>query len=562
MSFDWAKHRISGLDLASEGIVVVHVQYRTNIFGWITMNSSEFPGNFGLSDQTLALLWIQKHIIKFGGNPDNVTIMGHGTSGVTCALLHLISPKTDELFSKMILMSGSSLNFRVTSDKRASEIMIIKLGCYDTKTSIVLRCLRSKSVSDLLNAFDIVYQHGNYSIIPGPVLDTFRIEKHQYVPKNLDDVLKSGEYRKIPIIIGICSNEGAFIRDYWIDLAREGFESLRSYINFTTLPFILRKYLFLEGENNQVIKALNWRYFQMVNPRHPSYLLNSMQRLISEAEFEAPFYNTIELMARSIHQYTSPADAADLYVYVYQNSNSMDLRGKINLFGGASHSSDLPLLFGPSLFQQIARRRFTQSEDKICRKLRQFFRNPTPGRIYDAWMTYTVTKKYIKILGDMMPTAQTNEDFSMTFLEKNFAEIEEMLHKDTGNLEPSPTSREISNPYDLNKIDTKQRVKSTYVINRQDYEYFSRLKKVYSFWNVLLPSIYQSNNYQNNNIDTTSINDRNGKNIIIGEAEILEANKYKHAFFWMLGLVCILLASLGICTYVLRRDHPDWAAEL
>lgn len=48
-------------------------------------------GNYGLMDQVAALHWIQKNIAQFGGDPDNVTIFGHGT-GANCVHLLTISP--------------------------------------------------------------------------------------------------------------------------------------------------------------------------------------------------------------------------------------------------------------------------------------------------------------------------------------------------------------------------------------------------------------------------------------------------------------------------------------
>lgn len=74
----------------------------------------------------------------------------------------------------------------------------------------------------------------------------------------------------------------------------------------------------------------------------------------------------------SLHQ-QALRGGGNLYVYLFHHSNSMDMRGKINYFGGASHSSDLPFLMGPSLFQEIGRKRLSQSEDKLCKKIRALF---------------------------------------------------------------------------------------------------------------------------------------------------------------------------------------------
>lgn len=58
-TYDWSVNRISGLNLASEDIIVVTIQYRTNIFGWLTLESEISQGNLGLLDQIAAFEWIK-----------------------------------------------------------------------------------------------------------------------------------------------------------------------------------------------------------------------------------------------------------------------------------------------------------------------------------------------------------------------------------------------------------------------------------------------------------------------------------------------------------------------
>ena len=49
-------------------------------------------GNYGLMDQVAALHWVQENIADFGGEPANVTLLGHGTSGAAAAHLLMLSP--------------------------------------------------------------------------------------------------------------------------------------------------------------------------------------------------------------------------------------------------------------------------------------------------------------------------------------------------------------------------------------------------------------------------------------------------------------------------------------
>ncbi|KAF9055025.1 alpha/beta-hydrolase [Hymenopellis radicata] len=63
---------------SGDGIVVVIVQYRLGLFGFLSGQKVKEGGalNAGLLDQQFALKWVQKHIDKFGGDPKRVTIWG------------------------------------------------------------------------------------------------------------------------------------------------------------------------------------------------------------------------------------------------------------------------------------------------------------------------------------------------------------------------------------------------------------------------------------------------------------------------------------------------------
>lgn len=162
-TFDWARNRPTGLDLAVDGVVVLTVQSRSNIFGWLTTGHSSAPGNLGLLDQHLALKWVQVNGPKFGGSPDLVTLLGHGTSGATNAMIHLAGlGRLPRYFSRMIIMSGtlfSPWSFQVYRNPASPSLSVIRnLACESTNPKVTLECLQQKSISDLLNAFGNIYK--------------------------------------------------------------------------------------------------------------------------------------------------------------------------------------------------------------------------------------------------------------------------------------------------------------------------------------------------------------------------------------------------------------------
>lgn len=101
----------SGTRLADRGILVVSLNYRLGVLGWLAHPelSLESPlglsGNYGLLDQIEALQWVRSNISAFGGDPSNVTIAGE-SAGALSVMYLMASPSARGLFSKAIAESA------------------------------------------------------------------------------------------------------------------------------------------------------------------------------------------------------------------------------------------------------------------------------------------------------------------------------------------------------------------------------------------------------------------------------------------------------------------------
>jgi para-nitrobenzyl esterase len=99
-----------GAYFASIGIIVVTINYRLNVLGFLALPElsseaeSRTSGNYGIMDQIFALKWVINNIAKFGGDQDNVTIFGESAGGASVAAL-MSSPLSSGLFQRAIAQS-------------------------------------------------------------------------------------------------------------------------------------------------------------------------------------------------------------------------------------------------------------------------------------------------------------------------------------------------------------------------------------------------------------------------------------------------------------------------
>jgi para-nitrobenzyl esterase len=100
-----------GTRLAAEGAVVVTINYRLNVFGFMAHPalSAESPhgasGNYGLMDMVAGLEWVRDNIATFGGDPDRVTIFGE-SAGAGAVMSVMVMPQSGGLFHRAIAQSN------------------------------------------------------------------------------------------------------------------------------------------------------------------------------------------------------------------------------------------------------------------------------------------------------------------------------------------------------------------------------------------------------------------------------------------------------------------------
>ena len=103
-----------GEEFAAHGVVLVSINYRLGVFGFLAHPelAAESPhgvsGNYGVLDMIQGLKWVRENIAQFGGDPDHVMIFGQSAGGGAVRTL-VESPLARGLFNKAVIMSAGGM---------------------------------------------------------------------------------------------------------------------------------------------------------------------------------------------------------------------------------------------------------------------------------------------------------------------------------------------------------------------------------------------------------------------------------------------------------------------
>jgi para-nitrobenzyl esterase len=191
-----------GARLAARGVVVVSINYRLGVLGWLahpglSAESPEGPsGNYGLLDQIEALRWVKRNIGAFGGDPANVTIAGESAGGLSIMYL-MASPPARGLFAKAIAESAymvSTPSLKATAfGHQSAESAGVALGVKTSTPNVAL--MRAVDPETLTNAA-AAFGFAPFGAVDGKIL-----------PKQLVETFDRGEQAPVPILAGFNSGE-------------------------------------------------------------------------------------------------------------------------------------------------------------------------------------------------------------------------------------------------------------------------------------------------------------------------------------------------------------------
>jgi len=192
----------NGTRFADQGIVVVSINYRLGVLGWLAHPelSAESPdgvsGNYGLLDQIEALRWVRRNIRAFGGDPSNVTIAGE-SAGALSVMYLMAAPSARGLFTKAI--AESAYMIAVPELKQRS----FGVPSAEEDGTQLATALHAPNIAALraMDAHELSEAAPKAGYAPWPTIDG------HVLPRQLVDVFDKSEQAPVPILAGFNSGE-------------------------------------------------------------------------------------------------------------------------------------------------------------------------------------------------------------------------------------------------------------------------------------------------------------------------------------------------------------------
>lgn len=188
--------------LASEGAVVVSINYRLGVLGYLAHpelsdeSSQNVSGNYGLQDQIAALRWVEENISAFGGNPENVTIAGE-SAGALSVMYLMASPEARGLFDRAIAQSGYMISTPELRSSRHGDFPAETVGLY------VQTQLGRANIADLrgMDPQELTVAAAGAGYAPWGTVDGV------FLTEQLVTIFDRGEQAPVPLLAGFNQGE-------------------------------------------------------------------------------------------------------------------------------------------------------------------------------------------------------------------------------------------------------------------------------------------------------------------------------------------------------------------
>lgn len=308
--------------LAAYGnVIVVTMNYRLGVLGFLSTGDQSAKGNYGLLDQIQALRWLNENIGHFGGDPERITIFGSG-AGASCVNLLILSHHSEGLFHRAIAQSGTAISSWSVNYQplKYTKILARKVGCTYAETADLVDCLRRKNFRELVDQ-DI--QPARYHIAFGPVVDG------DVVPDDPEILMQQGEFLNYDILIGVNQGEGL----KFVDDSEDNDGISAAAFDYTISNFVDNLYGYPEGKDI-LRETIKFMYTDWADRDNGDMRRKTLLALFTDHQWVAPAVATAKLHA----EFQSP-----VYFYTFYHHCQTETRPE---WADAAHGDEIPYVFG------------------------------------------------------------------------------------------------------------------------------------------------------------------------------------------------------------------------
>lgn len=191
----------SGEPLARKGVIYVAANYRLGVFGFLAHpqltaeGGRNASGNWGFLDQVAALQWVKRNIAAFGGDPDNVTLVGQSAGSMSINNLQA-SPLARGLFARVMGMSGASV-------RGGPGDIVTPLKTAETQGVKLQEAMKAATVAQMrtFSSDKVVTLAQQAGVRAGPDIDGY------YLPETPQAIFEAGRQSDVPVLAGSTAND-------------------------------------------------------------------------------------------------------------------------------------------------------------------------------------------------------------------------------------------------------------------------------------------------------------------------------------------------------------------
>jgi para-nitrobenzyl esterase len=384
----------------SQGVVVVSVNYRLGIFGFLdsaplkTGHAEDDSGDFALLDIVKALEFVQRNIANFGGDPQRVTLMGQSAGAVNVYAL-LTSPmlvaRTSALFQRVVALSGG-ISSAATLPKGAIPGVLPRAVWATRGEALLLESLRAGgSASDEAAARALVRSRGAPAMaayLRGQSADALLTTVHtRLAPRHMSTsnpiadgwvvaadpitAIREGHYVKVPVLAGGTRDETKLFPQ--LLAIRPSLGGVSGRLLGDAAVFALVSHY--DAEAPPATSVEQWIPAAYLPADKPGTGFNARTAELGRIWFDAIRDDVLNALR---------SRQSDVWCYEFDWDR---LPAPFDVIFGAAHTFDLPFVFGnfgPSLYSNIL---FTKANERgrlalsgtMMKSIGSFARNADPN---------------------------------------------------------------------------------------------------------------------------------------------------------------------------------------